>query len=76
MDRKNNIEPLLPPAATEEMLGLPPGTLSPRRLAQPDAPPHYRMSRKVILLQPSRVKRWLEERERHGRAPERVAAHG
>jgi hypothetical protein len=40
--------------------------LSPRRLAQPDAPPHYRISRKVILLKPSQVKRWLQQHERRG----------
>ena len=67
MDRDHDLtEPLKPPRAVEVECGLPPGTLSSRRLAQPDAPPHYRISLKVILLQPSQVRHWLEERERRG----------
>jgi hypothetical protein len=66
MHRTNDIEPLLPPDATEQALGLPEGTLSPRRLKQPGAPPYYQLSRKRILLKPSDVRRWLNEHERRG----------
>jgi hypothetical protein len=75
MDNEHDhAEPLLPPDLCEQQCGLPEGTLSPRRLAQPDAPPHYRISRKVILLKPSQVKRWLQQHERRG--SEREVAYG
>jgi hypothetical protein len=65
MDR-NDIEPLLPPEDVEREIGLPEGTLSPRRLKQPGAPPYYQLSRKRFLLKPSQVRRWLDEHERRG----------
>jgi hypothetical protein len=53
-------DPLLPPRAVEEQLGLPRGFLS-RRLQSPDPPPHFRFSRKTILLRPSRTARWIAD---------------
>jgi hypothetical protein len=74
MDRESEIEPLLPPEIVEQQCGLPVGTLSPRRLKQPGAPPYYQLSRKRILLKPSQVQQWLQEHERRGADRERVYA--